>query len=160
MFRKSFTTLSLALTIVLGLSSCASMQSGTTQLVKVNSVPEGATVYLLVRSKKGEVANKLQMGVTPIELRVARKDGVVLLEKEGYKPVEVPLQRKMNPWVWGDIALTSPLSTSIDTSTGAAQEFDPNEYLVELQAVDADGTAEPEQEKAGDQKDEAESSAE
>ena len=41
----------------------------------------------------------------------------------------------MAGWVWGDIVLLSLISTSIDTSTGAAKEYDPGEYLVEMKAI-------------------------
>jgi hypothetical protein len=67
---------------------------------------------------------------------------VILVEKDGFENAEVPLKRSMNNWVWGDIALTSLLSTSIDTSTGASNEFDPNEYVVELKPAAAQPAAE------------------
>lgn len=117
------------------LSGCASMQSGTTQLVKISSNPEGADVYVAEMVTKDNVVqyqNKAKVGQTPVTVRLPRKDGVVFLEKEGFQETIVPMNRKMNPWVWGDILLTSPLSTSIDTSTGAAYEYDPGEYMVEM----------------------------
>lgn len=117
------------------LSGCASIQSGTTQEVKIASNPVGADVYVaLMTSKDDKVQylNKVKVGVTPLTVRLSRKDGAVILEKQGYEQTVVPLNRKMNPWVWGDILLTSPLSTSIDTSTGAAHEFDPGEYMVDM----------------------------
>ena len=55
------------------------------------------------------------------------------VEKAGFTPTEVALTTKMNPWMWGNILLTSPLSTSIDTSTGASREYDPGEYMIDLQ---------------------------
>lgn len=114
------------------LSGCASMQTGTTQEVKISSNPEGADVYIAVLSKDNQYVNKVKVGQTPLTVRVARKDGVVLLEKDGFQQTVVPMNRGMNPWVWGDILLTSPLSTSIDTSTGAAYEYDPGEYMVDM----------------------------
>ena len=117
------------------LTACASMHSGTTQEVKITSNPVGAAVYVGTTSKNGNVTtviNKVNVGVTPLTVRVSRKDGAVELQKEGYTTVLVPLHTKMNPWVWGDILLTSPLSTSIDTSTGAANEFDPGEYMIDM----------------------------
>lgn len=64
---------------------------------------------------------------------MSRKHGALFVEKEGYLAAEVSLTTKMNPWMWGNILLTSPLSTSIDTSTGASREYDPGEYMVDLQ---------------------------
>lgn len=116
------------------LTGCASMMSGTTQVISIDSVPSGATVYTAARDRQGNLVGKAAVGTTPANVTVARKDGVIILEKEGFQTVDVQMERSMNPWVWGDIVLTSLLSTSIDTSTGASNEFDPGEYTVELVA--------------------------
>jgi len=131
---KRFTQALAAAAITLALSGCASIQSGTSQNVKVSSNPAGATVYVALK-KDGVVTNKVAVGVTPLTVTLSRKHGAVFVEKEGYTPVEVSLTTRMNPWMWGNILLTSPLSTSIDTSTGASREYDPGEYMVDLQAV-------------------------
>lgn len=116
------------------LTGCASIQSGTSQHVKVSSNPAGATVYVALK-KDGIVSNKVAVGVTPLTVNLSRKHGALFVEKEGYVATEVALTTKMNPWMWGNILLTSPLSTSIDTSTGASREYDPGEYMVDLQPV-------------------------
>lgn len=113
------------------LTGCASIVDGTTQTIEVDSNPQGATVYVSKRSKD-VVGTKVEVGETPITVTIARKDGIIFLEKEGYEEEEVALVRTMNNWMWGNILLTSPLSTSIDTSTGASNEFDPHSYLVEM----------------------------
>lgn len=117
------------------LSACASIVTGTKQSIKVDSNPQGAKVYTAVRYKKDgqdAIIKRVAAGVTPTTVVVQRKDGVIQLEKDGYDPAEVPLDRGMNNWVWGDIVLTSLLSTSIDTSTGAAWAYDPDQYVVNL----------------------------
>lgn len=111
---------------------CSSMMSGTQQEVKIDSFPSNAKVFKAVKDKEGAIIDRVQVGFTPTTVSIARKDGVILLEKEGYQNAEVPLLRSMNPWMLGNILLTSPLSTSIDTSTGASNEYDPGEYTVEL----------------------------
>lgn len=116
-------------------TGCASMMSGTTQEIQVNSNPVGATVYVGSVAKDGSVINKVAVGVTPTKVRISRKDGAIVVEKAGYTGVNLPMTTKMNPWVWGDIALTSPLSTSIDTSTGAANQYDPGEYTIDLKPL-------------------------
>ena len=133
-FRK----LVLALTGSALLSACATIVTGTTQTIKVDSNPQGARIFTAEKTtENGKLiyANKTEAGVTPGTVAIPRKDGAVLLEKDGYEPTEVPLNRRMAGWVWGDIVLLSLLSTSIDTSTGAAKEYDPGEYLVEMQAI-------------------------
>ncbi len=121
-------------TAAVTLGGCASMMTGTTQEIKVDSHPSGAKVYTAVHDKSGNIIEKTESGITPTNVKISRKDGVIIIEKEGYKSANVPLQDSMNSWMWGNILLTSPLSTSIDTSTGASNEYDPGEYTVELTA--------------------------
>jgi len=119
----------------LTLSACASMQSGTTQEVKISSNPAGAAVFVghqKMENGKMSTFNMVQVGVTPLAVRISRRDGAIEVRNAGYEPALVPLVTKMNPWVWGDILLTSPLSTSIDTSTGAANQYDPGEYMIDM----------------------------
>jgi hypothetical protein len=118
----------------LALSGCGTIKSGTTQQIKVSSNPEGASVYVALK-KNETVTNKVLVGVTPLTVTLSRKHGAMFVEKAGFVPTEVPLTTKMNPWMWGNILLTSPLSTSIDVSTGASREYDPGEFLIELQPV-------------------------
>ena len=118
---------------LLFLTACSSMMSGTTQSVKVDSTPSGAKVFIATKDKKtGVFGPRSEAGVTPIMVDISRKDGAIILEKEGYKPAEVALVKSMNSWMWGNVLLGSLLSTSIDTSTGASNEYDPGEYTVEL----------------------------
>ena len=118
------------------MSGCASLfGGGSNQLISIDSEPQGAKVTVGAKVKRegqSVMVNKIEYGVTPIEVSVPRKDGMILVSKEGYETQEVGLVRKMNPWVWGDIIATSPLSTSIDTSTGAAHQYKPGKYMVTL----------------------------
>ncbi|MDQ1832694.1 hypothetical protein [Massilia scottii] len=138
-FPLKFTPAFAMVAAALALSGCASMHSGTTQQVKVSSNPVGATVYTAVKTTDSQgnesVTNKVAVGVTPLTVTLSRKHGALYVEKAGFAPTEVALTTKMNPWMWGNILLTSPLSTSIDTSTGASREYDPGEYMIDLQPV-------------------------
>jgi hypothetical protein len=132
---------------------CATMVDGSTQKISIDSNPQGATILVGVRVKSGhemrevqtksgrkklkkmpvyQILNKREAGKTPAQVIISRKDGAILLEKEGYEAVEVPLVRGTNPAVWLDVLATSLLSTSIDASTGAINEYDPDKYLVEM----------------------------
>lgn len=120
------------------LSACATMMSGPRQSVKIDSVPQGARVFTAVAAydRQGNLLKRKEVGVTPMTVSITRKDGVVELEKEGYQLTRVPMRRGMNPWFLGNVVLTSMLSSSIDSSTGAINEYDPDEYLVELPRED------------------------
>lgn len=113
------------------ITGCGTIMEGSQQDVKIDSYPSGASIFKVTKDKEG-VINRAQIGITPATVSISRKDAVISLEKEGYQNAEVPLKSSMNNWMWGNILLTSPLSTSIDTSTGASREYDPGEYTVEL----------------------------
>lgn len=130
----------IVIAIVFAISGCASIMSGTTQRVSFDSDPPGATV--MIGEKKTEDGKTIMVdgynaGVTPLIVELKRKGStVVQISKDGYKTQDVELMRCMNNWVWGDIALTSLLSTSIDTSTGACNEYKPGQYMVSLQKIE------------------------
>ena len=119
------------------ISGCATIVCGTTQKVTFDSEPSGAKVVI---GKKKKIDGQMTMvdsydaGVTPLTVELPRRTStMVQISMEGYEDKVVELQRTMNPWVWGDVALTSLLSTSIDTSTGACNEYKPGQYMVTLQ---------------------------
>ena len=129
-FRLLPASVAFATTIIV--SGCASIVDGTTQNVKVDSNPAGAEIYVGAKTSKG-IVDQRKVGVTPMKtVALPRKDGVLILKKEGYSDAVVIPKREMNGWVWGDIVMLSLLSTSIDTSTGAAKEIDPDEFFVEM----------------------------
>lgn len=122
--------------VVLTLFGCATMADGPRQVLSIDSVPQGATVYVAKKDKQGNIVRKVKVGVTPLEAEVARKDGVVILELEGYATEEAPLARGTNGTVVLDFLALSLLSTSVDLSTGAWYEYDPGKYLVEMKPAE------------------------
>ena len=84
----------LLLLSILGTTGCASITSGTTQSVFVNSSPSGANVEV----------DGLQ-ATTPAKLELKRNQAShnVRVTKEGYEPANVSIGRKFNPWVAGNL---------------------------------------------------------
>ena len=122
-------------------SGCASIMSGTTQSIEIDSDPKGATVTVgeeMVRNGKKTMAASHIAGVTPLTVAISRKDGMIELTKEGYKTQQVDLKRGLNPWFFGDVILTSLLSSFIDTSTGALHEYSPGQYMITLEKTNPD----------------------
>ena len=74
-----------------------SAERGFFQRIDVTSVPPGSTVILDGQDR----------GVTPLAIHVdrRRKDAVVRLQLEGYRPVDIPLTRKVGGAVIADVAL-------------------------------------------------------
>lgn len=125
------------------LVGCSTMIDGTEQEISIDSNPQGAKVYVAKRARKdGPLVEKFLAGETPTVVSVARKDGVVIIEKEGYKTLEVPLKKRINGTFVLDVTFLSLLSTSIDISTGAIHEYDPGKYIAELVPVEEAETSE------------------
>lgn len=76
-------------------SGCATAINGTTQRVAVASDPPGAQVYV----------NDAPVGVTPAFVDVPRRDSdlQLRLEKEGYEPTVLPLERSRSGWLAGNV---------------------------------------------------------
>ncbi len=98
----------------------ATIASGTSQTVSFNSSPDGASVLV-----DGQMKCK-----TPCSVSLKKnKYSNITFTKEGYEPKNVPLTKS-----YDGIALLNifwDLSTT-DMITGAAYEYAPNSYMVEL----------------------------
>jgi len=68
--------------------NCATVTRSSRQRIPVTSSPAGAKV----------IVNGVEQGVTPLEVRLARKDKgqIIRIESPGYNPVEIRPQRKMS----------------------------------------------------------------
>jgi hypothetical protein len=105
------------------MSSCASALSGTQKSVRVTSNPPGALVRL----------DGTTRGITPAVLHPStRSDHEVTIELAGYKPFEVPLQRRHSAMLFGNIATGIFPGMGFDTATGAIYTFRPNPIHAEL----------------------------
>jgi hypothetical protein len=86
MWRKN-ASLFLFVTVasVLFAPNCATLMEQKTQRIPVTSSPVGATISV----------NGQQQGVTPLEIRLARKekDQVIRIESAGYNPYEIRVKR-------------------------------------------------------------------
>ena len=76
-------------------SACATAINGTTQRVAVASDPPGAQVYV----------NDAPVGVTPAFVDVPRRDRdlELRLDKDGYEPARLALEREFSGWSWGNV---------------------------------------------------------
>ena len=100
----------LALTSALLSQNCATLLLGTRQTIPVTSTPAGATVLV----------NGVKQGVTPLELRLARKAKVqvIRIESPGYNPVEIRARRSYSAGsvlanVLGGVVLGLPIGIAI-----------------------------------------------
>ena len=109
----------------LSFSGCASIFTGTTQSVQVNSVPNGANVSV----------GGIDRGLTPLPvvLKKGSSGECVTLTLPGYQQKTFQPQTAFNPVailnLWGI------LGWGIDAATGALWKYDPTFYNIQLQKV-------------------------
>lgn len=102
------------------LPSCATIISGTSQMVTIDSNVEGADVRI----------DGNTVGVTPYSGKIRRqKDTTARVEKDGYAPQTVTLTTAFNPVA--TLSIFWDLSTT-DFLSGAAWEYAPSTYYVNL----------------------------
>jgi len=103
-------------------TGCASLISGSSQVVSLSSSPPGATVDVV--SKKGKV---IYSGTTPAMVSLKRGRGYfagadlkLRVSKDGYDPRELPIKNSLNPWYLGNIVFGGLIGLLVvDPLTGA-----------------------------------------
>lgn len=118
---RNWFILVLALTSVLLAPGCATLTLSSKQGIPVTSIPIGATVYV----------NGVRQGVTPLEIRLERKQKgqVIRIESPGYNPVEIRLERKMSASLFFDSIYALALGSVAAVWWGEAHE-DSRHYYV------------------------------
>ena len=122
---KTFSQLAVIAAALFFLTGCASIFTGTTQTVQVNSTPSGANVSV----------SGLDRGQTPLPvvLKKGSNGETVTLSLPGYQQKTFQPQTVFNPVsilnLWGI------LGWGIDAATGAMWKYDPTFYNVSLQKV-------------------------
>lgn len=102
------------------LSSCATLITGTRDTVSLSTVPEGAKVILksvdgLYREEK----------ITPAIFTIPSDNTyIVTIEMEGYKTKEIILEKKVSGWVIGNIFLGGIIGLAVDFISGGAYTHD------------------------------------
>ncbi|MBD3330048.1 hypothetical protein GF354_00790 [Candidatus Peregrinibacteria bacterium] len=108
--------------------ACASMMHGSKQSVNISSFPNEAKVTITT-------PDGIQYSYTPsvVELKRKYSEVSIFFEKEGYKPVEVNLNRETDGWIWGNLALGGIIGLVVDFSNGAAYKLTPGEVNAVLE---------------------------
>jgi len=117
-----FLALFVLLSLSLFLMSCATIATGTTQLVTINSNVDSATVSL----------DGITIGKTPFTGKIKKNGKVLTIEKEGYKTYTIALSTSLEGLFWGNIITGGTLGSITDFASGAAYKYSPASYQVEL----------------------------
>lgn len=123
-FTAAFRLLSMAL-IILTISGCATIFSGNTQKVTVQSDPPGAHVYL----NGWRTYRK-----TPCKIYVDRKGDDkkqrYTLRKEGYNDYHHEDQARMNPTTLANVLFGGVIGFGVDWMTGSIYKYDREVYAI------------------------------
>jgi hypothetical protein len=108
---------------------CATISHGTTQPILVESDPSGAVVSL--SCVQGSVPN---LGSTPVTIDVERKSKscAIGVEKPGYEPTHVPLQRTFSGAYVGNLLVGGVVGLVADAADGAMYKQGPSVVRVSL----------------------------
>ena len=107
-------------------SGCATLfGGGGKQQVMINS-SKPMNVSLGYLSDDNKTAINSQKVTTPATVTMVRDSKDLLLTSDDNEFEPIVVEYNMNPWVWGDILATSPLSTTVDAITGAMWKYDDN----------------------------------
>lgn len=100
------------------ITSCATIISGSRQVVEIKSEPTSARVYI----------NEVEIGNTPIKENLKRnQEYSLILKLDGYETYETKLEKKFNGWYIGNIVFGGLVGIIIDPITGAIHKLKPEE---------------------------------
>lgn len=120
--------LRLGTVVLIGLVSagCASILKGSSQTISISSNVEGAVLSL----------DGVEIGKTPFTGIVPKNKSTLTLRLDGYRTETVTLAKSLEPMFWGNIIIGGTIGSLTDFATGAAYQYAPATYQVDLQAVD------------------------
>ena len=116
--------LALVIAVVLAgaVAGCATIGTGTTQAITVSSNVDGAEISL----------DGVVIGRTPFTGQVKKNQNQLRIEASGYRPETVTLSKSLVPLFWGNIIIGGTVGSITDFATGAAYQYAPASYQVEL----------------------------
>ena len=107
---------------LLALSGCASIVSGSSQVVSVSTTPPGATCEVARRGAPLGVIN-----ATPGMVHIGKSaaDLNVTCTKPGYETATAATPSSFNGWTFGNLILGGAIGIVVDVATGADFDYPP-----------------------------------
>lgn len=123
---KSIRVFALLSAVVMA-TGCASIMSGQTQQISVNSNVEGATVII----------NGIEAGKTPFvgEIRKpkAGSGNTITLRKDGYKDATIAVGTEIEPTFWVNLLSGGPFGSTTDYAGGAMYKLGDGAFQVPME---------------------------
>lgn len=102
------------------LVSCASITSGTTQTLTVNTTPDGASCALI---REGIVIGRISPTPGSVLVKKDKHDITVECEKAGYQKATFLNKSGIQDATWGNIVLGGGIGWAIDSAAGADNKY-------------------------------------
>jgi hypothetical protein len=135
--RRALQRITIVLSLLTSSAGCASIISGRTAQVKIDSYPRNA--HVSVRDHEG---SQVAQATTPatVELKRGRTwlrptRYMATISKPGFQTARVPIRSTLNPWVFGNIAAGGVIGLAVDGTTGAGWKPKPNEIVQHLRPL-------------------------
>lgn len=123
---------------VLMLSGCATVMDSGPDQVRVDSDPEGATIYM----------DGVNLGQTPTTVSLNReRSGMMRFEKEGYEELTIQVNKSFNGWIIGNICFGGAgtiAGGAIDVINNNHQKFEDQPVNVTLTPIEREEASETE----------------
>jgi hypothetical protein len=122
---KSFGKAAIVACFLCGISSCATITTGTTQTITVTTEKDVHDAHCELTDKKG---GQWHVPSTPGTASVRKGDGPmsVVCKKEGYKPAVLSVDETIVGATFGNIILGGGIGILVDAASGAAQQYPDN----------------------------------
>jgi uncharacterized protein YceK len=99
----------IVLLLTLVLSSCATIMTGTSSPLSINSNVRDSKIYV----------DGVYSGNAPIMVNLkTKRDHVIKIEAEGYEPYMTVIKNKASGWVWGNLFFGGVVGLVIDFASG------------------------------------------
>lgn len=127
---------SVVVALLLAVSSCATIFSGSDQTVTVETEPVEAMVVI-----EADTGVEFFNGTAPATVDLPRdNEYVVTVSLDGYQEQTVPITQSFNSWVIGNIVCGGIPGGVVDFLTGAAWNLEPSQVSVTLRQA-SNGTS-------------------
>ncbi len=108
-------------------SGCATMMSGTTERIRIESEPPGAQVTVDGKTY-----------TTPVDVTLPRgRSHEVAFELPAHEPARRTIRQETNGWTWGNVLIGGVIGVVVDEASGAAGDLEPDVVSVRLTPLPA-----------------------
>jgi len=128
-----------ALLILPALAGCASIVSGRSQIVTMET-PDAQEAHCQLQNHKGSWT--VAATPSPVAIRDSSSDMVIVCEKEGYERTTSTFPSGLKPWLFGNVIFGGIIGLIVDLSDGAGFEYG-DKFTVAMKKLEPPASSDP-----------------